>query len=192
MTEENDVLESTPGCDSHAAERLLPIVYKELRALAAQKMARETPGHTLQPTALVHEAWLRMAGEKKGVWASRAQFFAAAAEAMRRILVESARRRQALKRGGTMDRESLEDSQIAAQFTSEELLEVHEALDGLAAEDSVAAELVKLRYFAGMTMAEAALALDLPVRTSERLWQFAKAWLRRELRGGKPGVEPNP
>ena len=163
---------------------MLPLVYQELRQLAAYRMANEAAGHTLQPTALVHEAWLRLAGENKEQWAGRAQFFAAAAEAMRRILVDRARRRRALKRGGGVAFEALEESRIAGEFPSDQVLAVHEALALLAAEDPPAAELVKLRYFAGLSTAEAAAAMGLPQRSVERLWTFAKAWLRKAMTAG--------
>ncbi|HWN96545.1 MAG TPA: ECF-type sigma factor [Methylomirabilota bacterium] len=171
--------------DSGAADELLPLVYSELRQLAAARMAGEAPGQTLQPTALVHEAWLRLAGEGKEHWEGRAQFFSAAAEAMRRILIERVRRRQAVKRGGDAPHEALEESNIALAAPSEEILSIHEALDRLAAEDALAADLVKLRYFVGMTMPEAAGALGVPQRTAERLWTFARAWLRNEISEAK-------
>ena len=180
------ILDRVQQGDPNAAAELLPHVYEELRKLAAHKMAGERPGHTLQPTALVHEAWLRLAGEHKQGWAGRAQFFSAAAEAMRRILVEGARRHQALKRGGGGEHESFEESRIAAEFPSDELLAVHEVLERLAAEDASAAELVKLRYFAGLSMPEAAAALGVSQRSLERLWTFAKAWLRKEIVAGRP------
>lgn len=186
MSEVTRVLKAIERGEPKAAEELLPLVYEELRRLAAHKMASERAGHTLQPTALVHEAWLRLAGEHKQDWEGRAQFFSAAAEAMRRILVERARRHQALKRGGGVAHESFVDSRIAAEFPADELLAVHEALERLAAEDAPAAELVKLRYFAGLSMPEAAAALGLAQRSVERLWTFAKAWLRKEIVMGPP------
>ncbi len=174
--------------DPKAAEELLPLIYDELRGLAAHKMANEPAGHTLQPTALVHEAWLRLAGEQKEHWAGRAQFFVAAAEAMRRILIDRTRRRLALKRGGAAEHEPLEESRIAQAVPTDEMLAVHAALDRLALQDPPAADLVKLRYFVGMTMSEAAAALGVPQRTAERLWTFARAWLRREMKKGLPGA----
>jgi RNA polymerase sigma factor (TIGR02999 family) len=184
MPEVTRILQGIEHGDPKAAEELLPLVYHELRRVAASKMSHEPSGQTLQATALVHEAWLRLVGEGKEQWAGRAQFFAAAAEAMRRILVERARRRQALKRGGGIEPEPLEESRLIQTVPTEELLEVSEALDGLAAEDPQAADLVKLRYFVGMTMPEAAVALGVPQRTAERWWTFARAWLRKEL--GRP------
>lgn len=159
------------------AEELLPLVYGELRRLAASRMAQESPGMTIQATALVHEAWMRLEREQKG-WENRAQFFAAAAEAMRRILIEQARRRVSEKRGGGAAHDPLTDSIIEITASNEEIFAVHEALDALAAEDPQAADLVKLRFFAGMGMQEAATALDLPLRSAERLWTFARARLR--------------
>ena len=167
--------------DAGAAD-LLPLLYNELRQIAASKMASEAAGHTLQPTALVHEAWLRLVGDNQQAWPSRAYFFAAAAEAMRRILVEHARRKQSLKRGGEYERIDLNESAIVLAAPADELLAVDEALEKLANEDSSAAELVKLRYFVGMTMEESAAALDMAPRSAERLWTYARAWLQREIR----------
>jgi RNA polymerase sigma factor (TIGR02999 family) len=175
------ILNAIEQGEPRAPDELLPLVYEELRKLAASKMARERAGHTLQPTALVHEAWLRLVGEEKNDWAGRAQFFSAAAEAMRRILVERARKHQALKRGGGAEHEALDESSIAMNFPADELLAVHEALERLAVEDASAAELVKLRYFAGFSMPDAAVALGVPQRSLERLWTFARAWLRKEI-----------
>ena len=178
-------INSEPGDSSSAApslpataEELLPLVYGELRRLAASRMAQESPGMTIQATALVHEAWLRLEREQKKGWENRAQFFAAAAEAMRRILIEQARRRVSEKRGAGAAHDPLTDSIIEITASNEEIFAVHEALDALAAEDPQAADLVKLRFFAGMGMQEAATALDLPLRSAERLWTFARARLR--------------
>ena len=179
------ILEAMQQGQPQAAEELLPLVYAELRRIAAYKMAQESAGHTLQPTALVHEAWLRMIGDGNEQFAGRAHFFAVAAEAMRRILVESARRKRSLKRGAGARREELDESHLVLAAPSEELLAIDEALDRLAAEDPQSADLVKLRYFVGMTMEEAATALGLPLRTAERLWAYARAWLRREISGGR-------
>jgi len=182
MSEVTRILNAIKEGDAKAAEQLLPLVYNELRRLAAHKMAGEASGHTLQPTALVHEAWLRLAGPHPERWDNRAHFFAAAAEAMRRILVEHARRKQSLKRGGGLEREELHDSLLVLASPPDELLAVHEALDQFAREDPQAAELVKLRYFVGMTMEEAAAALGLGKRTAESLWTYARVWLHREIR----------
>lgn len=170
--------------DQQASTELLPLVYAELRRLAAQKMAGEAPGHTLQPTALVHEAWLRLAGATRQSWENRAHFFGAAAEAMRRILVEHARRKHSRKRGRGAVHEVLEEATIVLNAPPDELLAVHEALDALARQDPPAAELVKLRYFVGMTMDEAAAAMGMAKRTAEDLWTYARVWLHREIRRG--------
>ena len=182
MTDVTRILNALEQGEAKTAEELLPLVYEELRRVAAYKVAHEAPGHTLQATALVHEAWLRLAGSDGQSWQNRAHFFAAAAEAMRRILVEHARRKQSLKRGGGAEREELNESVLVLAAPPDELLAVHEALDQLAREDPPAAELVKLRYFVGMTMEEAASALRLSKRTAESLWTFARVWLHREIR----------
>ena len=182
MSEVTRILSAIQEGDRKAADNLLPLVYNELRRIAAVKMAGESAGHTLQATALVHEAWLRLAGSNEQSWQSRAHFFGAAAEAMRRILVDHARRKQSLKRGGGIDPEPLDESSIVLAAPPDELLAIHEALDALARQDSQAAELVKLRYFVGMTMEEAATALGLAPRTAERLWTYARVWLHREIR----------
>ncbi len=179
------LLDSAARGDTRAAGELLPLVYEELRRIAAHKMAGEAAGHTLQATALVHEAWLRLAGPGEGSWKNRAHFFGAAAEAMRRILVEYARRKQSLKRGAGAERVELEDSALVLTAPPDELLAVHEALDQLALEDAAAAELVKLRYFVGMTMEEAATALGLSKRTAENLWTYARVWLHRAIRASR-------
>ena len=174
------ILEAVGRGEAPAAE-ILPLVYDELRRIAAYKMAQETPGHTLQPTALVHEAWLRVVGGDNPRFDGRAHFFAAAAEAMRRILVDSARRRRSLKRGGGVPHEEFDEMHLAQSAPTDEVLAVDEALDQLTAEDPVSANLVKLRYFVGMTMDEAAAALGIPLRSAERLWAYARAWLRRRI-----------
>ncbi|HXG47591.1 MAG TPA: ECF-type sigma factor [Methylomirabilota bacterium] len=181
MKDVTRILNAIDQGDRQAAGELLPLVYDELRRIAAYKMAGESAGHTLQATALVHEAWLRMVSSDEPSWRNRAHFFAAAAEAMRRILVDHARRRQSQKRGGGVDHVELEESMVVLAVPPDELLAVHEALDRLAAQDPSAAELVKLRYFVGMTMDEAASALAMPKRSAEALWTFARAWLRREI-----------
>ena len=170
--------------DAEAADQLLPLVYGELRKLAAAKMAREPAGQTLQPTALVHEAWLRLGGDKQPDWQSRAHFFASAAESMRRILIDCARRRHAIRHGGGLQRFDVNDSahEIATPGGSDdELLAVHEALDRLAAHDARKAELVKLRYFVGLTFEEAADVLGVAVPTAKRDWAYARAWLFQEI-----------
>jgi RNA polymerase sigma factor (TIGR02999 family) len=167
--------------DPVAADELLPLVYHELRKLAAHKMANETPGQTLQPTALVHEAYLRLVGNEDKKWAGRAHFFAAAAEAMRRILIDNARRKRAQRHGGGQQRVDVQDVDIAADADDEQLLAVHEALDRLAARDKVKAELVKLRYFVGMTIEEAAQILGISEPTAKRYWTYARAWLYAEV-----------
>jgi RNA polymerase sigma factor (TIGR02999 family) len=163
-------------------ERFFAAIYQELRHLASAKMAREAPGHTLQPTALVHEVWLRLARDQEQAFQNRAHFFGAASEAMRRILVEHARRKQTGKRGARPEREELTEDSIVLSVPADELLAVHDALEELGAKDQLAAELVKLRYFVGMSMEEAAASLDLSPRTAERTWTFARAWLHREIR----------
>ncbi len=165
--------------DSQAAEQLLALVYDELRQLAAAKMARERPGHTLQPTALVHEAWLRLGGDAQPAWQNRRHFFGAAAEAMRRVLIANARRKHAARRGADVQHVDFDDGEVAlvTPVAGEELLQVHEALDRLAAEDPRKAELVKLRYFAGMSIEEAAEVLGISDRTAKREWTYARAWL---------------
>jgi RNA polymerase sigma factor (TIGR02999 family) len=166
--------------DSQAAEELLPLVYEELRRLGAAKLAHEGPGQTLQPTALVHEAWLRLAPVHQH-WNGREHFFRAAAEAMRQILVDRARRRAAEKRGGNAQRTEFSDSKLLDDSGDEQILAINEALDQFAFRDPLAAELVKLRYFVGLSMTEAAESLGLPLRTAERQWTFARAWLRKEM-----------
>jgi RNA polymerase sigma factor (TIGR02999 family) len=170
--------------DSSAAEQLLPLVYDELRKLAAARMSRESSGHTLQATALVHEAWIRLGADSQPAWENRAHFFAAAAEAMRRILIDGARRRQAERHGGGMKRLDVDDSALeisAPGGMDDELLAVNEALGGLAGHDARKAELVKLRYFGGFTLEEAADALGISVPTAKRDWTYARAWLFKEI-----------
>jgi RNA polymerase sigma factor (TIGR02999 family) len=182
MTDVTQILNAIEGGDAHAAEQLLPLVYDELRQLAAQKMAQEKPGQTLEATALVHEAYLRLVDtEKAQRWNSRRHFFAAAAEAMRRILVERARARGSCKRGGGRERLDLDDLAVASPERPDDLLALDEALSRLAAVEPQAAELVHLRYFAGQTMRAAAELLGLSLRSTHRLWAYAKAWLLQEL-----------
>lgn len=168
--------------DSDAAEKLLPVVYKELRRLAAQKLAQEKPGQTLQATSLVHEAYLRLVDvDQQQKWDSRGHFFSAAAEAMRRILIENARRKGRLKHGGNLQRVDLAEAGVFARANSEELLAVDEALAKLEKEDATAAELVKLRYFAGLSIEEASDCLGIARATAYRQWNYARAWLKCAL-----------
>src|SRR5262245_47552865 len=186
MSEVTRVLSAIEQGDPHAAEHLLPLVYDELRKLAAQRLAREAPGQTLQATALVHEAYLRLVdAEKAQHWNSRGHFFAAAAEAMRRILVDSARGKRSQKRGGGRARHPLEEARLVAPEPGEDLLGLDEALDRLAARDREAAELVKLRFFAGLTSQQAAEALGVSSRTAERMWAYARAFLLKELKSAR-------
>ncbi len=179
------ILSAIEQGDPHAAEQLLPLVYHELRQLAAQKLADEKPGQTLQATALVHEAYLRLVGQVQP-FAGRSHFFAAAAEAMRRILIDNARRKRSRKRGGGLARQDLEEAELVAPEAGDDVQALDEALTRLAATDRAAAELVQLRYFAGLTLPEAAQVLGVSLRTAERLWTYARAWLHRELQGATP------
>jgi len=183
MSDVTRILNAIEQGDAKAADELLPLVYEELRLLAAQKMAREAVNQTLQPTALVHEAWLRLVGTDSSSWESRAHFFAAAAEAMRRVLIDRARRRQAYRRGGGWQRVALETIEAPDQADEDTLMWVHGALEELALDDARAAELVKLRFFAGLGVEEAALALGVTDRTARRYWRFARAWLYDRLSG---------
>ena len=174
--------------DATAAEKLLPLVYKELRALAAHRMAQEAPGHTLQATALVHEAWLRLVKpEEQARFVNRAHFFAAAAEAMRRILVESARRKKRMKHGGPLQRVDLDAVDVPLPLPADELIALDEALNRLTEVDPRAAEVVKLCFFTGMTQEQAAKELGVSLRTTERLWEYARAWLFREVKNATAG-----
>jgi RNA polymerase sigma factor (TIGR02999 family) len=176
------ILNAVEQGDLKAAEELLPLVYEELRKLAAYRMAQEQPGQTLQPTALVHEAWLRLTGDANVQFEGRRHFFAAAAEAMRRILIDRARQKRSLKRGAGAERVRLDDLQLAAAADDETVLQVDEALTKLTKEDPDSAQFIKLRFFAGMTNAEAAQALGISERTARRHWSFARVWLFREIR----------
>jgi RNA polymerase sigma factor (TIGR02999 family) len=185
MSEVTLILSAIERGDPHAAEQLLPLVYAELRKLAAAKLAQEKPGQTLQPTALVHEAYLRLVDvEKAQAWNGRGHFFAAAAEAMRRILVEQARNKKAAKAGGGWQRQELLDAELAVDSSGDDLFAVDEALTRLAAAHPRAARLVHLRFFLGQTLDEAAAHLGLQARTAYRDWAYARAWLRRELDRG--------
>jgi RNA polymerase sigma factor (TIGR02999 family) len=182
MSDVTKLLDAIGRGDPRAGDQLLPLVYEELRVLAARRLSQEKPGQTLQATALVHEAYLRLAGGgAEQNWNSRGHFFAAAAEAMRRILVESARRRARKKHGGELKRIDLSASQLADSADDEELLSLDEALERLKNHDAQSAELVKLRYFAGLTVPQAAEVLGVSPRKADFLWSFARAWLRREI-----------
>jgi len=186
VSEVTKILEAIHRGEQKAAEELFPVVYEELRRVAASKMAHEAAGQTLQPTALVHEAWLRLAGHESPRWENRAHFFGAAAEAMRRILIDNARRKRALRHGGGQQRIQLDDVDLAAAAEDDQLLAVHEALDKLAAQDKIKAELVKLRYFVGMTNVESAEVLGISEPTAKRYWAYARAWLYREITTDSP------
>ena len=181
MSDVTRILESIEQGDPAAADKLLPLVYSELRKLAAARMANEAPNQTLQPTALVHEAWLRLVGGTNPNFSGRAHFFGAAAEAMRRILIEKARRKRAVRHGGDQQRVDIEVADIAGRGNDDELLAVNDALDKLAAANAVQAEVVKLRCFVGLTHAETAQALGLTERTVKYYWTHARAWLIREI-----------
>ncbi len=185
MSDVTRLLDAIGQGDAKASDQLLPLVYEELRRLAAQKMALETPGQTLQPTALVHEVWLRLAGDESRRWQDRSHFFAAASEAMRRILVDNARRKLAQRHGGGQERVDLAQIEPAIS-NDDQLLAVNEALEKLAARDKQKAELVKLRYFVGMTIEEAAQVLGISEGTAKRYWAYARAWLYEEISGKKP------
>ncbi|MHC4439784.1 MAG: ECF-type sigma factor [Planctomycetota bacterium] len=181
MSDVTRILNAIEQGDAKAADKLLPVVYDELRRLAAQKMSRERPGHTLEATALVHEAYIRLVGSEAQNWSGRTHFFAAAAEAMRRILIENARRKQRYKHGADRHRVGLDDSEITIKGPSTDLIALDEALTKLAEEDHVVAELVKMRYFAGLTLEQAAAVLGVSRRTADRYWAYARAWLYQEI-----------
>jgi RNA polymerase sigma factor (TIGR02999 family) len=184
LSDVTSILEAVAGGNPAAADKLLPLVYDELRKLAASKMAREAPNQTLQPTALVHEAWLRLVGSENPTFANRAHFFAAAAEAIRRILIDKARRKRAIRHGAGGEHVELDEMEIAAlnNNNDDEILEVNDALDKLARQNSAEADLVKLRYFVGMTLEEAAKAMNISPRTADNYWAHAKAWLFNEIK----------
>ena len=182
MSDVTRILSAIEQGDPKAADELLPLVYGELRRLAASKMANEAPGQTLQPTALVHEAWLRLAGDEAKSWDNRAHFFGAAAEAMRRILIDKARRKKAVRHGSGQVPLDIQEIEIAAPAADDQMLAVDEALNKLAALDENKAELVKLRFFAGMTIEEAASVLRISGATAKRWWVYARAWLHAEVR----------
>jgi len=182
MSDVTCILQSLETGDAKAADELLPLVYGELRKLAASKMANESPNQTLQATALVHEAWLRLTGNENVKWDGRAHFFGAAAEAMRRILIDNARRKRALRHGGSQQRLDIEDIEIATPAKEDELLAVNDALEKFAAGDKQKAELIKLRYFVGLTIEESAEILGVSVPTAKRWWTYGRAWLYRQIR----------
>jgi RNA polymerase sigma factor (TIGR02999 family) len=182
MTDVTRILNAIEGGDPKAADELLPLVYEELRLLAAQKMAQEKPGQTLQATALVHEVYIRLVGGEAETYKNRSHFFVAAAEAMRRILIENARRKNRLKRGGGQLRKDLDEKILVFDEPSDDLLGLDEALNKLAEEEPLVAELVKLRYFGGLTLKQAAVILNIPPRTADRYWAYARGWLYNEIK----------
>lgn len=184
ISELTTILGAIQRGEAKAGEELLPLVYEELRKLAASKMARESPGQTLQPTALVHEVWLKLAGSESQRWKDRSHFFGAAAEAMRRILIDKAREKAAMKRGAGQASEELHETKIELRAPADEILAVHEALDALDAEDHLAAEVVKLRYFVGLTIPQVGEALGISARSADRQWAFARAWLKTRIQFG--------
>lgn len=191
MNELTQILSAIEHGDPKAAEQLLPLVYDELRKLAAQRLTQEKPGHTLQATALVHEAYIRLVGpETERAWNSRGHFFGAAAESMRRILVEAARRKKRVRHGGGQTRVDLDEACLLSEAPADDLLALDEALSRLAALEPVRAELIKLRFFAGLTMPEAAQILGISLATAERYWTFARAWLYAEV--GDTDTPPSP
>jgi len=183
MPDVTHILKAIDSGDAQAAGELLPLVYDELRKLAAQRMAGESPDHTLGPTALVHEAYIRLVGKEDPGWQNRGHFFAAAAEAMRRILIDSARRRGSRKRAGDRERQDLHESQLVAPEASDDILELDEALVRLQQIQPQAAQVVQLRYFAGLSVPEIAMMMGLSPRTVDRQWAYARAWIHQELRG---------
>jgi RNA polymerase sigma factor (TIGR02999 family) len=192
MSDVTQILNAIAQGDPHAADQLLPLVYDELRRLAARKLARELPGQTLDATALVHEAYLRLVAspepqspEEEPQWKSCGHFFAAAAEAMRRILIENARRKRAQKRSGDRQRQEMDEAGVATPKPRDDILAVNEALDKLAAKDPGKAELVKLRYFGGLTLEQAAKVLGISHNTADRYWAYARAWLYQEISKGE-------
>jgi len=184
MSDVTRILTAIEQGDAKEADKLLPLVYEELRRLASQKMSRESPGQTLQATALVHEAYIRLVGSDAQNWNGRTHFFAAAAEAMRRILIDNARRKQRLKRGGGQDKVDLADAELLIEAPSDDLVALDEAMEKLADKDKVKADLVKLCYFAGLTLAQAADILGLSQTTAKRHWTYSRAWLYRQINKG--------
>jgi RNA polymerase sigma factor (TIGR02999 family) len=192
MSDVTSLLNALQPDDPAAAAELLPLVYDDLRRLAARRLAREAPGQTLQPTALVHEAYLRlMRGQAGGRWDGRGHFFAAAAETMRRILVENARRKRSLKHGGGLVRQDLDEAELQVPEPREDLVALDEALTQLTASDRTAADLVQLRYFGGLSIPEAARVLRISPRTANRLWTYARAWLHQKIRSAGRENDPS-
>ncbi len=181
MSEITRIIEAVAAGHASPSQDLLPLIYDDLRKIATIKLSRESKDHTLQPTALVHEAYMRLVGAKSDSWENRAHFFAAAAEAMRRILIDIARRKKQIKRGGDAMKLKLDEQELVAQTDTDELLALNEALNELELLDSEKAQLVKLRFFAGMSMQEVAKVLEIPPRTADRHWSYARAWLRRHM-----------
>ncbi len=181
MSEVTRILAAIERGDVRAVDELFPLVYQELRQLAAQRFSKELPGQTLQATALVHEAYLRLVGSEEQRWSGRHHFFSAAAEAMRRILIENARRKKRIRHGGGWKRVNLDAADVASEMPSDDLIALDEALEKLSNEDKVSAELIKLRFFAGLTMEQAAEILGIPHRTADRNWAYARAWLYKEI-----------
>lgn len=181
MTDVTRILNTIEQGDTQAADKLLPLIYEELRLLAAQKMAQEKPGQTLQATALVHEAYIRLVGEESSSWDSSGHFFAAAAEAMRRILVDNARQKRSIRHGGKRQKVSLTEAFLASEDPKDDLLALNEALNKLANEDPKLAELIKLRYFAGLTLDQIAKMMGIGRRTADRYWALGRAWLYQEI-----------
>ncbi|MFC1738454.1 ECF-type sigma factor [Planctomycetota bacterium] len=189
MSEVTRILSAIERGDVQAVDELFPLVYRELRQLASQRLSQEKPGQTLQATALVHEAYLRLVGQEEQSWSGRGHFFTAAAEAMRRILIENARRKRRLKRGGDRQRIGLRDIHLAVESSSEDLIALDEVLEKLAKKDKVKADLVKLRFFAGLTNEQAAEVLGISVNTADRYWTYARSWLHLEILGGAEAPE---
>jgi RNA polymerase sigma factor (TIGR02999 family) len=185
MSDVTQILTAIEQGDARAADQLLPLVYQELRRLAAQKISREPPGQTLQATALVHEAYIKLVDAEAQNFSGRTHFFTTAAEAMRRILIDNARRKQRLKHGGSQQKVDLNNAEIAVKAPSDDLIALDEALERLAQKDKVKADLVKLRYFAGLTLEQAADLLGLPERTAKRYWAHARAWLYQQVNKGQ-------
>ena len=188
MSDVTQILQAASRGDPRAAQELMPLVYEELRKLAAYRMSLQPAGQTLQATALVHDAYLRLLGDGEKTWNDRRHFFAAAAEAMRHILIDRARRKGALRHGRGFERLQLEDVILATETPDETLLAIDDALEKLAAQDSAAAELVKLRFFAGFTFEQAAEIVGVSERTAKRMWAYARAWLFQEISGRKEAV----